>query len=76
MITEARIFCESCQRWLEHDQRMCPLFPDVDPGTKYGYGPGATPFKKWSGCACLVHTCYVAEKRDKTTAPTYRDFMP
>ncbi|KKM65286.1 hypothetical protein LCGC14_1492840 [marine sediment metagenome] len=73
-MTESREFCESCQRWLEHDQRMCPLFPDVGPGTRYG--PGTTPLKKWTRCMCLVHTCYVAEKCNRATAPTYRDFMP
>ena len=82
-MTEPKEFCESCQRWLEHDQRYCPLFP-------LAYGPmrklkhpihtpmgtdthGSAPIKKWKKCVCLVHTCYEAPKRNKTTAPEYRD---
>ena len=73
-MTEPREFCETCQRWLEHVQRLCPLFPDVKPGNSDGYGPGR-PLKKWNICVCLIHTCYQAPERDRDTAPTYSDFV-
>ncbi|OGS28278.1 MAG: hypothetical protein A3J70_12810 [Elusimicrobia bacterium RIFCSPHIGHO2_02_FULL_61_10] len=56
-----------CQQWLAHDVARCPLFPKA---------AGVT---KWSECCCLIHTCYDAAaegiRRDKKTAPTYKDFV-
>ena len=71
-MTEPKEFCESCQRWLEHDQRYCPLFPDVKPPRRINL---AFPFvgKKWAECVCLIHTCYEAPRRDKAASSTYRD---
>ncbi len=68
-MTESREFCESCQRWLEHDQRFCPLFPKVRAVRR------GTILAKWAKCMCLVHTCYEAPVlRHRSDAPTYRDF--
>ena len=87
-MTEPRVFCDFCLRWLEHDQRYCPLFP-------LAYGPfrkmrtpiltpmgldthESKPIKKWAECVCLVHTCFDARELgvepDPENAPTYRDF--
>ncbi len=73
-MTESREFCESCQRWLEHDQRFCPLFPDVR--AVRGYGSSKRTLPKWIKCACMIHTCYDAERRNPSMAPTYKDFAP
>lgn len=70
-VVEPRVFCESCQQWLEHNQYYCPLFPDVNPPQQPWYTRVHT---KWTECVCLVHTCYDAPKRDKKDAPTYKDF--
>lgn len=86
---EARVFCNTCLRWLEHDQRYCPLFPEVEPPyiERKLRTPILTPMgldthesvrdKKWSECSCLIHTCYDAHalgiKVDPENAPTYHD---
>ena len=72
-MTNNRVWCTSCQRWLAHDQDYCPLFPDVLPPMtvrRLGYTID-TPMgtddckviagKKWGKCVCLVHTCHDAE---------------
>ena len=69
-VTEPRLFCESCQHWLVHDQGYCPLFPAESPTHWLSGKPGV----KWENCCCLIHTCSEAPKRDKDTAPTYKDF--
>lgn len=67
----ARVFCASCQRWLEHNQEYCPLFPAVAVKPRmWDLGSG----EKWKECVCLVHTCFGAKKvKDRRTAATYRD---
>ena len=70
-MTEPREFCESCQRWLVHDQLYCPLFPDTLTAAMVYL---AAKRLKWDRCVCLVHTCYEAPKRDRAEAPEYRDF--
>lgn len=61
MMTERKEFCETCQRWLEHEVIYCPLFPEALE-------------EKWNECICLIHTCYQAPKRrSKKSAPTYKD---
>lgn len=68
MMTETRVFCDSCQHWLVHDQVFCPLFPNIQ--------PSSTRPPKWDRCVCLIHTCFRAEKvEDKEKAPTYHDFI-
>ena len=69
-MTEAKEFCETCQRWLEHEVDYCPLFPDAQPPPAPG-GPG----EKWNECICLMHTCYQAPvKRHRKKAETHKDF--
>ena len=61
-MTKPKLFCEGCQRWLEHDQSYCPLFTNIAPPyDSLMFEPG----KKWTKCVCLVHTCSEAPKRDK-----------
>jgi RNA polymerase subunit RPABC4/transcription elongation factor Spt4 len=63
-VEKERVWCERCQRWLQHDRERCPLFPQ------------AAGVKKWSECVCLIHTCFdavPAKKRSKRNAATYRD---
>lgn len=64
----SRVWCEICLQWMAHDIARCPLFAKV------------AGVKKWRTCCCTIHTCYDAKaqgiKRDKKTAPTYRDFVP
>ena len=76
-MTEARVFCETCQRWLVHDKRYCPLFPDVKPPKEYVLFPQhGKPGKKWTKCCCLIHTCSQAEKvKDREKSSTYHDFV-
>lgn len=83
-MTEPGEFCESCQRWLEHDRRHCPLFPmTYGPTRKLKYPIhtpmgtdtyGSAPIRKWKRCTCLEHACHEAEKRDKAAAPACKDF--
>lgn len=69
--TPARVFCRHCQRWLEHYQAYCPLFPKVRPQRVWDMGE---PSEKWEYCCCLIHTCYKAKKvKDRRKAATYRD---
>ncbi len=69
-MTERKEFCETCQRWLEHEVGFCPLFPDAQPPRNAG-----KPGVKWTDCICLIHTCYQAPvKRRRKNAPTYKDF--
>ena len=69
-MTERKEFCETCQRWLEHEVDYCPLFPDAQPPRNAG-----RPGVKWTDCICLLHTCYTAPKRrSRKGAPTHKDF--
>lgn len=77
-MTEPKVFCGMCLRWLVHDQGYCPLFPDVKPPNEYALFPSSgKPGKKWTACCCLTHTCYDARELsvepDPENAPTYRD---
>jgi len=73
--TPDREWCTSCLRWLRHDQRYCPLFPDVDPPK----GFCESNVRKWSRCLCKIHTCFDARtegiERSPEDAPEYKDFV-
>ena len=74
-MTNDRVWCVSCQRWLKHDQGYCPMFPDVLPPMvvrrlEYTIDTpmGSTDYKvitgkKWAECVCLIHTCFEAEPK-------------
>ena len=54
--------CSNCGKRMEHNERYCPLFPDVEPPEVRHYFPGsaaftASPGVKWGTCHCLIHTC-------------------
>ncbi|KKN68921.1 hypothetical protein LCGC14_0445780 [marine sediment metagenome] len=60
-IRETYVWCTSCQQLLKHDRRYCPLFPGVNPPHRRVVVDGVLCTtmvgRKWSKCACLVHTC-------------------
>lgn len=73
MPDSASVTCHDCRKRLAHDQRYCPLFPDVQPPTVYDHehyrASGEVrrvPGEKWGRCVCLIHTCFRA--RESTNA--------